>query len=62
MNQPIEKTAADFTAFYYAKVDDVEKRAELKDLYVRHADFPFQKSCPPDLSFLDRGLYDDLGG
>jgi len=32
MNQ-LEKTAADFTAFYYAKVDDIEKRAELKDLY-----------------------------
>jgi len=31
----LQKTATDFTTFYYAKIDDVEKRAELKDLYVR---------------------------
>jgi len=29
----LQKTATDFTAFYYAKIDDAEKRAELKDLY-----------------------------
>jgi hypothetical protein len=33
----LNKTATEFIAFYYAKIDDPEKRVELKDLYVRHA-------------------------
>jgi hypothetical protein len=42
----LQKTATEFTAFYYAKIDDAEKRAELKDLYVRHANLiPKISSC-----------------
>jgi hypothetical protein len=47
MNE-LEKTASNFTTFYYAKLDDAEKRTELKDLYVRQAN-SIPKSCCADL-------------
>ena len=36
----LKNTGESFTTFYYAKMDDANTRAELKALYVRHAQVP----------------------